>query len=109
MEPANDPKLSELLREWQVPEAPASLDRRVLDLCGRPDSARKRWLFLLTGSVRIPVPVGLAIAAALVAMTGALALRRPVEPVQAPMPVNLVEFRPVQDVNVRVIRGHGEN
>ena len=57
MEPTDDPKLSKLLREWQVSGAPASLDARVL-------SAHKGWWrFLLTGSIRIPVPVGVAIAA----------------------------------------------
>jgi hypothetical protein len=107
MEPTNDPKLSELLREWQVPNAPSSLDRRVFDLRGA-DSTKSWWRFLLTGSVRIPVPVGLAIAVLLLAMASALIVRRqPTAP--APLSVSLVEFRPVKDVNVRVIRGDEAN
>jgi uncharacterized membrane protein YdfJ with MMPL/SSD domain len=108
MEPTNDPKLRELLREWQVPNAPGSLDRRVLDLRGA-DSNKSWWRFLLTGSVRIPVPVGLAIAALLVIMAGALMLRRPTGPAASADSVSLVEFRPVKDVNVRMIRGDEAN
>jgi hypothetical protein len=110
MEPTNDPKLSELLREWQVPNSPSSLDRRVLDLRGA-GSSKSSWRFLLTGSVRIPVPVGLAIAVLLLAMAGALVLRRaesPAAPTTVPS-INLVEFRPVTDLNVRVIPGHETN
>jgi hypothetical protein len=110
MEPTNDPKLSELLREWQVPNAPGSLDRRVLDRRGA-GSNKSWWRFLLTGSVRIPVPVGLAIAVLLLAMAGALVLRlteRPSAPATVPS-VNLAEFRPVTDLNVRVIPGHAKN
>ena len=54
MEPLDDEELSELLRQWTAPPAPASLGRRI----------RSRrvpwWRWLLTGTVRIPVPVGLA-------------------------------------------------
>jgi hypothetical protein len=95
MEPTDDPKLSELLREWQAPGAPPSLDARVL---------RKRerwWSFLLTGSIRVPVPVGVAIAAILLVMAAALLRQRAAAPVVSP--VSLVDFRPVEDLNVRVI------
>jgi hypothetical protein len=110
MEPTDDPKLSELLREWQVPNAPGSLDRRVSGLRGA-GSKKSWWRFLLSGSVRIPVPVGLAIAVLLLAMAGALVLRRTggsTTPAAVPS-ISLVEFRPVTDLNVRVIRGHETN
>ena len=101
MEPTDDPKLSELLREWRVPNAPPSLDARVLGL-------RKRWWrFLLTGSIRVQVPVGMAIAAILLVMAGALMWQRAVSPVSSS--ISLVDFRPVADLNVRVIRGHETN
>jgi hypothetical protein len=96
MEPEDDPKLSGVLQEWRVTGAPPPLDARVL-------GARRRWWsFLLTGSIRIPVPVGVAIAALLLAMAAALVRQRP-----APQPasVSLVDFRPVDDPHVRVIRG----
>jgi hypothetical protein len=97
----DDPKLSELLREWKVPGAPASLDARVL-------GPRKSWWhFLFTGSIRVPVPVGIAIAAMLLIMAGAL-LRRPA-PAMEPSSLSLVDFRPVTDLNVRVIRAHEAN
>ena len=99
MEPTDDPKLSELLREWHAPGAPQSLDARVL-------GPRKMWWsFLLTGSIRVPVPVGVAIAATLLAMAAAL-VRQPAAPVASP--ISLVDFRPVDDLNVRVIGGHYE-
>jgi len=100
MEPTDDAKLSELLREWRAPDAPQSLDARVL-------GARKMWWsFLLTGSIRVPVPVGVAIAATLLAMAAALVRQRPAEPVTSS--ISLVDFRPVEDLNVRVIGGHYE-
>jgi hypothetical protein len=100
MEPADDPKLSSLLREWQAPNAPQSLDARVLG------PRRKWWSFLLTGSIRVPIPVGLAFAAILVVM--AAALLRQTTPAPAPSPVSLIDFRPPDDLNVRVIRGSYE-
>jgi hypothetical protein len=50
MEP-NDPQLRELLREWQTPQIPNSLEERVLG------TRQSRWSFLLHGYVRVPVPV----------------------------------------------------
>jgi hypothetical protein len=97
MRPNDDPELSELLEEWQLSGAPPSLDARVL-------SRRKKWWsFLLTGSIRVPVPLGLAIAAVLLVMAVSLMRQRP--PAQAAAPVNLVDFRPADNLNVRVIRG----
>jgi hypothetical protein len=92
----DDKTLSELLKEWQLPAAPASLDARVL---------RRRnpwWKLLFTGSIRVPVPAAFVLAAALVVMGIAL-LRRPPAPPPAAS-VNLADFRPVKDMNVRVIR-----
>ena len=92
----DDKKLSELLKEWQLPGAPGSLDARVL----RP---RKHWWnVLFTGSVRIPLPVAFAIAAALVLMAVALFRRPPTPPPAAS--VNLADFQPLKDMNVRIIR-----
>jgi hypothetical protein len=100
VEPDDDPKLRELLQEWQVSNAPPSLDARVL-------GARERWWsFLLTGSIRVPVPVAVAIATILLAMAGALLRPQPAAP--AVPSISLVDFRPVGDLNVRVIRGSHE-
>jgi hypothetical protein len=104
MEPDHDPQLHNLLREWEAPNAPPSLDERVL---GRPKSW---WRFLLTGQIRVPVPIGLAIVAALIVMCVFLARGRghaavlPSAAEPAGARFNLKDFQPVQDVQVRVIR-----
>lgn len=53
MEPLDDKELSQLLHEWTAPPAPASLGRRVLSPRGS-----WWWWWWLTGTIRIPVPVG---------------------------------------------------
>jgi hypothetical protein len=97
VEPTDELKLNELLKEWQVPGAPPSLDARVLA------RREKWWSFLLTGSIRVPVPVGVAIATILLLMGVALVRQPAVK--RADSPVSLVDFRPVDDPHVRVIRG----
>ena len=104
MEPQHDPKLRELLNEWQLPGAPESLDARVLGLLRTP---RKRWWsVLLSGSVRLPVPVAIVIGVALLVM--AVALIHRTSPPPQPTAINLADFQPVRDLNVRIIRGHDE-
>jgi|SRR5271157_1383614 len=104
MEPDDDLQLHELLREWEAPNAPPSLEARVL---GRRVAW---WRFLLTGQIRVPVPVGLAAAAALIAMGVVVARDRGRGAVQPPPPetaraiFNLKDFQPVQNARVRVIR-----
>jgi hypothetical protein len=96
----DDPQLKKLLREWKVEDAPRSLDERVLGV-GRP-----WWKVLIGGSVRVPVPVALAFAGLLIAMGVAL-----VRPHTAPPPpiasttLDLGDFRPVEHVQVRIMRG----
>jgi hypothetical protein len=97
MEPTDDRKLSELLSEWHAPDAPPSLDARVFG------NRERWWSFLLTGSIRVPVPVGIALAAILLIMAAALLRQRPAAPVASP--VSLVDFRPVDDPHVRIIGG----
>ena|ERR1035441_1915335 len=101
MEHDDGRKFRELLHEWQVPGVPKSLDERVLGL------RRPWWTSLLTGSIRIPVPVGLALVEILLAMAGALFRERTPAPVAGS--VSLVEFRPVTDLHVRVIRKNDSN
>ncbi len=99
MDPERDPKLSELLKEWQLPGAPSSLDARILP------PRQRWWSFLLTGSIRIPVPALLVLAAILLMMTAAI-VRKPPAPQTASAPISLAEFQPVKDLNVRIIRSH---
>lgn len=98
MEHENDPKLDELLREWKVPDAPAELRERVLSIPARG------WRYWLRGSIRVPVPVGLALVILLAVMAGLL-LRRPVEAPASGQAFNLADFQPVDSVNVRVEGG----
>lgn len=104
MEPKDDLQLREILREWQVEDPPASLDARVLG--ARP----VWWRFLIRGSMRVPVPVALACAMALTLMGTALVrmyafLPPPPTPARS-QGINLADFRPVQEVRVRIIEGH---
>jgi hypothetical protein len=61
MEPLNENELNQLLRKWEAPPAPGTLRARVLP------PQKSWWSWLLTGTVRIPVPIALA-AAVLVAL-----------------------------------------
>ncbi len=51
MEHQNESELRELLREWKVGDAPASLESRVLD------SRHAWWHVLIHGYIKVPVPV----------------------------------------------------
>ena len=103
MESKDDSRLRGLLKEWELEGAPESLDARVAAF------RRSWWSFLWTGSIRVPVPVGLAAVAILLAMTFALARRQAAAPASIAPSISLVDFQPVDDVNVRVIRGHEPN
>jgi hypothetical protein len=101
MEPQDDPKLRELLNEWLLPDTPASLDARILGI------RKPWWSVILSGSIRLPVPVAIVIAVALIIMAVALLRRQPAPP--QPAAINLANFQPVHDLNVRIIRGnHGD-
>ncbi len=97
MELNDDPELRTLLREWHAPDAPESLDRCVLGL------QTPWWRFLLTGSIRVPVPMIAATVATLIALTAFLVLEKPPSAAE-PTTVNLQDFRPVEKVNVRILR-----
>ena len=57
MEPLSEKELAQLLRRWEAPAAPSSLQLPI----ARPK--RPRWQWLWNGSIRIPIPVGVAIVA----------------------------------------------
>ena len=54
MEIKDDSQLSQLLREWKV-ETPRSLEERVLGV------RKPWWKFLLSGYIRVPVPIALCL------------------------------------------------
>jgi hypothetical protein len=102
----DDPQLKKLLREWQVENAPRSLDDRVLG------SGAPWWKRLLSGSVRVPLPVAFGFAVLFVVMGVALmqSRRLPVPaPPATPAGINLADFRPVENVQVRIMRSANAN
>lgn len=89
-----DDELRSMLRSWQAPRAPESLRRRLFP--ARPFSLG--WL--LTGELRIPVPV--ALAAMCLLLAGAyVSLRRP----QA----SLSDFDHVTSLRPRIVRTSNAN
>jgi hypothetical protein len=98
MEPLNDDELNQLLARWKAPDAPASLAARVLPQRG------PWWSWLLNGSIRIPVPIGVAIVAAIV-IFWIYSSGSPREQVKQPAggSVSLADFQPVKNLEPRVI------
>jgi hypothetical protein len=95
----DDVKLTELLKEWKISDAPRSLDQRVLAI------PLTGWRFWLLGAVRVPVPAMLAMLVLLVILT-TLLVRRPVQSVPATPEFNLADFQPVETVSVQIIGGN---
>jgi len=97
--PPEDGELNRLLASWQTPETPGELDQRVLAGYRRHFNRGRLWRRLLTGSIRIPVPIAAA-AVLLLCATSFLAARKatsysieappmaaPTKFVQVPVPV----------------------
>ena len=98
MEPLDDRELDKILQQWQAPGAPPSLRAKVLP---QPSPG---WRWLTTGTIRIPVPVGIA---ALLAVAALLYFRpftaeRPTV-AQPAKSVSLADFQPVKQLEPRVV------
>ena len=97
MNPIDDQELSRLLREWEAPAAPPGLKHRLFRQ-GQP------WRWLLTGTIRVPVPLGAA--ALLLLALWTYTKVSTVAPVDQPgRAVSLAEFRPVEQVEPRIVGG----
>src|SRR5712692_4485973 len=97
MEPLDEKELSLLLRQWESPVAPASLGRRVLPRRG------SWWRWLFTGTIRIPVPVGVA-AVVLVGLWIHYSKAPARVPVAQPAPtVSLADFQPVKQLEPQLV------
>ena len=97
MEPLNDRELNRVLEQWRAPAAPAGLARKVL-----PHRANA-WQWLVHGTIRVPVPVGLAV---LLLVAAALFFRPPApvaRPTVAQPTVSLTDFQPVRQLQPRLI------
>jgi len=77
----NDAQLRGLLREWQVPDAPAALEQRVLGALKPRHHAKPRyeagWRFLFSGYIRVPVPLACGLALLLTFGAWRFAVRPP--------------------------------
>jgi hypothetical protein len=102
MEPLSDGELDELLTTWRAPSAPESLNQRV-----RHTRRTTWWRWLLTGSIRVPVPLTLAILAAFLTLFVVEIGRRPAKNVVRQAKV--ATFQPVKRLEVRIIRRSYEN
>jgi hypothetical protein len=123
-----DPELARLLREWTVPAVPDSLDRRVTALYRARIARRPLWERLFRAEVRVPLPVAVALLAALlVAVWAPWRDTTPVESVESGPPArtagldprpsfvprpsvgggahgpSLAGFEPVSEMNVTVV------
>lgn len=72
----DDQDLNRLLREWRAPDTPPGLD---------PRRTRPSWRWLVTGTIRVPVPAALAVLVLIgtwmgVTRLGPLATQTPVRP-----------------------------
>lgn len=98
MEPLDDGELDKLLAEWRAPAAPGTLAERL-----RRARRVAWWRWLLTGTVRVPIPLALvafvALATALMMAIGHGAKNRAAGG----------EFRPVKQVQIRIIRSNYES
>ena len=93
MEPLNDQELNKLLEQWTAPGAPRDL---------KLPKHESWWRWFVNGSIRIPVPVGVALViAAGVWLYATRATTKPAQP--AAKAVSLVDFRPVGQMEPRVI------
>jgi hypothetical protein len=103
MEPTDDRELNRLLREWKAPAAPPHLH------APRRPAGQPWWRWLLTGTIRVPVPAGLAAVAALIAIWIYSSARVNSQPAIAEPPaiqepvVSLADFQPVDKVELRVV------
>jgi hypothetical protein len=101
MEPLDEKELNHLLQQWKAPATPASIEQRVLS------RTEPWWHWLIAGTIRVPVPVGVAILAALALLLyfGTSGTpRRMQEPAKV---VSLADFQPVRQLEPRVIgRGY---
>ena len=102
MEPLNDEELHALLQKWQEPGAPPSLQVKVLG----PPRSEPWWKWLITGSIRIPAPVGVLTVLLMIGIV--LFGVRGKQPPRA-REVNLADFQPVKELKPRIIRSGYEN
>jgi hypothetical protein len=97
MEPLDDKELNQLLRTWEAPGAPKSLERRLFR--GRSPW----WAWLFTGTIRVPVPVGVAALIAILLLFHYWKTPSPTPAAPAARSVSLADFQPVEHLEPVVV------
>jgi len=97
----DDRELDRMLQQWQAPGAPASLSAKVLP------PREPWWRWMLTGTIRIPVPVGIALLLAAAVFLYFRTAERPVV-AQPARSVSMADFQPVKQLEPRIIRRTNE-
>jgi len=98
MPPFDDDDLKPLLSRWEVPAPPDRLRSRIFT--APPPS---RWAWMLTGSVRVPVPAIVVLVIALVWLAAGRWSATPQDAVSSDQPVSLADFRPPAEMRVRIV------
>lgn len=91
MEPLNEDELNALLREWHAPPTPGGLPMPGL---GR----MPWWKSMLMGSIRVPLPLGAALAVVLLVLA--------IQALRTGPAAGADSFQPVVDVRPKLIRSH---
>ena len=103
MEPLDEQELKQLLARWEAPPAPASLRESVLQ------DRMKWWRWLISGTIRVPVPIGMLAIALLAIWLYSTAVTRPKSmPPQREEPVLMKGFKPVEQLTPVIIRRSNE-
>ena len=97
MQPLNDDELRGVLQQWKSPGAPPGLERKIL-ASANASTVHVFLQWLATGSIRVPVPLGIA-AMVLLFFLAFQAARAPKPPVG-----KLSEFQTVKEFKPRIIR-----
>ncbi len=104
MEPLNDNELHDLLHQWKAAAAPPHLERRIFG-----ELRKQPWYrWLLTGSIRLPVPVFVLLLLVLSTLSYVLPRARRAPPAVL-REVRLSDFQPVAELKPRIIRRAYEN
>jgi hypothetical protein len=105
-EKLNDKELSGLLHQWQAPEAPDTLRLPALPQPVSPQDL-PWWRWLLTGSIRVPVPVGVA---AVVVLALWIIFGRPAPaPPHIPDSATLANFTPVEQLEPTIVERNDDD
>ena len=102
MQPLNEDELQGLLRQWHAPLTPSTLKNRVL-AAAKPSPFKRNLRWLATGSIRLPVPVGIG-AFILLLLLAFQVLRTPKQPAAG----SLSQFQPVTELKPRIVRSSHE-